>query len=238
MNKKILIGQRGAPYYPPAGFVFTQTISSNTTDYNLRTAAMTAGWNGTSLLTATITVAPGGVYLYPSSTTNYGFTVPDTIPIGSTLSLVIGAGSYVLGRGGSSSKTGLLGSGTTALYIRQNITITNNGTVAGGGGAGGYIQGGASGYYSGGGGGAPLGLGINPIGLGTNQPGNPGTLTTPGTGGGPNSITGQYGATGGGYGQNGETSSQGVAGCLHGKYLDGRAYVTWLVTETRKGGVS
>ena len=40
-------------------FRFEDTISTNTTSYNLRTAALAAGWNGTSKLNATVNINSG-----------------------------------------------------------------------------------------------------------------------------------------------------------------------------------
>jgi hypothetical protein len=45
-----------------AGFAFNATIATNTQNYNLRTAAIAAGWNQTDPLVATVTIN-SGVYV-------------------------------------------------------------------------------------------------------------------------------------------------------------------------------
>ena len=138
---------RGKSYY----YFFTQTISANTANYNLKAAAIAAGWNQTAPLNATVTIN-SGVYVYSTSTGAYAFQTGSTFPSGSILSLVnygtiLGMGGSG-GRGGNDNGTtlydGVAGSiGGPALLIQSAISITNNGIISGGGGGGG---GGGAGY--------------------------------------------------------------------------------------------
>lgn len=128
-------------------FVFNQTISASTTNYNLKAAAITAGWNQTTKLVATITIN-AGVYVYSTSTGSYAFDTGSTFPAGTTLALVNNGvilgkggqggagGNYVTGAGGAAVGAGGVGAGP-AFIARQTISVTNNGTIAGGGGGGG-----------------------------------------------------------------------------------------------------
>lgn len=125
------------------GFNFTQTISTNTTNYNLKAAAITAGWNQTTKLIATITIN-AGIYIYSTATGTYAFDTGSTFPVGTTLALI--NNGIILGRGGdggrgagwASGGVSVAGSAAGPAFIaRQAISVTNNGTIAGGGGGGG-----------------------------------------------------------------------------------------------------
>jgi hypothetical protein len=138
---------------------FNFTISSNQTNLNLRSAALSAGWGGTSKVVATIN---SGVYVYSTSTGSYALTVDGAWPGGVSL---INNG-YIIGQGGNGGQGGHGGygggsgvppgnstrgraygnpqrdgnpgsSGGPALYAAVSISITNNGTIAAGGGGGG-----------------------------------------------------------------------------------------------------
>ncbi len=60
-------------------FNFTPTISADTLNYNLRAAAVAAGWNQTDPLNATVTIN-SGVYVGSSNTSGYGFDTGVTFP--------------------------------------------------------------------------------------------------------------------------------------------------------------
>jgi hypothetical protein len=136
----------GVPKAAPTNFVFSATISANTANYNLRAAAVTAGWNQTIPLNATVTIN-SGVYVYSTNTSTYAFDTGVTFPTGTTLALInngtiLGMG----GRGGDSVGTtsggGYIGAvpgavGGPSLIARYAISITNNGIISGGGGGGG-----------------------------------------------------------------------------------------------------
>ena len=138
-------------YGQSSGYTFTTTISANTTNYNLKTAATAAGWNGTDPLNATITINTG-VYVYSTSTGIYAFDTGSTFPVGSSL-LLINKGN-ILGKGGKGGKGGNVvgaisaqngaggGAGGPGLIARYALSINNAGFIGGGGGGGG----GAGGY--------------------------------------------------------------------------------------------
>lgn len=129
-------------YGKSSGFTFNQTISSNTTNYNLKSAAIAGGWNQTSALNATITIN-GGVYVYSTSTGTYAFDTGSTFPAGTSLNLI--NNGIILGRGGDGGNGGVNqngqggagGAGGPAFIARYATNVTNNGTIGGGGGGGG-----------------------------------------------------------------------------------------------------
>jgi hypothetical protein len=130
-------------YGKTSGFTYNVTISANTTNYNMKAAAITAGWNQTVKLTMSVTIN-AGVYVYSTSTGTYAFDTGSTFPTGTTLSLV--NNGVILGNGGTGGNgrsTGITGidrpagtSGGPAFIARQVISVTNNGTIGGGGGGG------------------------------------------------------------------------------------------------------
>jgi hypothetical protein len=131
-------------YGKAATFNFSPTIASNTTNYNLKSAAIAAGWNQTTPLNATVTIN-GGVYVYSTSTGAYAFQTGATFPAGTVLRLI--NNGIILGMGGGGGK-GMNSSvyvpvvtpgsaGGPALLAQQAIQITNNGIIGGGGGGGG-----------------------------------------------------------------------------------------------------
>lgn len=224
----------------PSGFVFNATISTNTTNYNMRAAAVTAGWNQTDALIATVTIN-SGIVVYSTSTATPAFDSGATFPVGSSLTIVnngsiIGKGGNG-GVGGSTSNgacgaAGGGGAGGPALTVALATTVTNNGNIYGGGGGGG---GGGSTFYSGrgciaetggGGGGGQSYSGTSAGGGGSNSSacatiyigGAGGGGTSAGAGGG---GAGGYwtagkqagnGAGGGGYGAAGGTGGAGIGG--------------------------
>jgi hypothetical protein len=128
-------------------FSFSQTISASTANYNLRTAAIAAGWNGTTPISATVTVN-AGIFVYSASTGTAAFDT-GSIPAGSTVSLV--NNGYIIGAGGAggagstvpnatanSFGAAVAGSaGGNAIQAQYSVSITNNGIIGGGGGGGG-----------------------------------------------------------------------------------------------------
>ncbi|MDD5248612.1 MAG: FG-GAP-like repeat-containing protein [Rhodocyclaceae bacterium] len=195
----------------PPVFTFTQTISSNTTDYNLVSAAVAGGWNRSVPLVATVTINPG-VVVSATTTTAAAFSTGGGFVAQSRLVLI--NNGTIVGKGGAGG-SGTSMSTTTwtvkapmaggpALSITWPIDIINNGVIAGGGGGGG-----AGGGYkknvtvpgssmlvtayagsSGGGGGAGGGVG-GAAGIATQGTyivsglaGSPGTSTSGGAGGG------------------------------------------------------
>ena len=134
-------------------YVFNQTISTNTTNYNLKSAAIAAGWNQTSALNATVTIN-SGVFVYSTSTGSYAFDTGSTFPSGTTLALInngtiIGKGGDGGAGGGGTAHTGdgtnpapgsvggNGGSAGPAFIAQYAINVTNNSIINGGGGGGG-----------------------------------------------------------------------------------------------------
>jgi hypothetical protein len=218
------------------------------TDVNLRTAAVNAGWNQTSLVIATNTGT-----IQSSSTGTPALTISGSFPNG--VSLINNA--LIVGRGGNGGTGGVSGAvnGTagapagTAISASVPVSITNNSTVAGGGGGGG---GGGLAQNSGGpGGGGGGGIGVSAGGPApaaggvTATPGSPGTTTAAGSGGAgrtdPRGSTGGRGGDGGGYGSSGATGGTsgfgrpGSGGGSAGPATVGNSFITWVATGTRLG---
>lgn len=228
-------------------FVFNATIAANTQNYNLRAAAVTAGWDQVRPLAATVTVN-NGIIVGSSSTATYGFDTGVTFPTGTTLALTIGTGAYVVGRGGNggigiNSPAGVGGNGGPALRAQQAISITNNGTIGGGGGGG---TGGASANGGGGGGGAGNSVGAagpTPAGGGAAAAG---TLTAGGAGGTGADPDGKGGYVANGFngGAGGSLGNPGLAGTGNaavssgGAAVNGNANITWISTGTRLGAIT
>jgi hypothetical protein len=244
------------------------TFNLTGTTVNLRTAALAAGWNGSTKVIAT--VGPG-IAITSSSTGSAALTVNGAFPGGVDLvnnGTIVGRGGAG-GRGGSYNNSPVPatagGAGGIALSVSTAITITNNGTVAGGGGGGGgggnqtnqnderEVNGGGGG---GGAGNGTGGGGTNPGYFDGGSPGNAGTPTTAGTGG-PSSpplspYTGGNGGNGGGLGAAGSsgqaaTGPSGGApsgirppggGGAAGACTSGNSNITWAVTGTRLGALN
>ncbi len=221
------------------GFTFTDTLTASSFDYNVKSRALAAGWNGTTQLNATITVEATGV-LYASSADAYAFDTGGGFPFGSVITLVnkgliVGRGGAGGGGNGFSLHCGWTSIGSNgadggpALLARHAITINNTGTIGGGGGGGGGGGTAAQNHYfnqfyassgSGGGGGAGIpggagGVGAPGCGYGTLMAGYAGSAGTPAAGGVGGGwvvwvLTGGAGGTGGGLGQAGATGSTGI----------------------------
>jgi hypothetical protein len=131
-------------------FTFNKTIATNTQNYNLRTDAIAAGWNGSAALIATVTVN-SDVYVWSDDTAIAGFDT-GSIPAGSTVSIT--NNGFIIGRGGGNGISNSSQPGGPAMNISYPVSITNNSYIAGGGGNGGV---GGSGF----GGGAGGGIGAN-----------------------------------------------------------------------------
>lgn len=231
-------------YGKSLGFTFNATISANTSNYNLRSAAVAAGWNQTVPLNATVTIN-SGVFVSSTSTSTRAFDTGATFPSGTALALI--NNGTILGRGGNGGNGGGVdgngnsypptggGGGGPAFIAQYAITLTNNGTIggggAGGGGGNGYIQpsgpqldygggggGGGRGVSSGGAGGTSLG------GARNGQAGGSGTLTGAGGGGASGGSSAAAGASGGGLG--------------NGACINGNSNITYLATGTRLGSIT
>jgi hypothetical protein len=222
---------------------------------NFRTAAINAGWNGTSYVVGTL---PDTYEIYSTSAGTAGLTISGSFPRGVKFinqGKIWGAG----GDGGRGSWAGYSGgpisggngiSGGTALYVSTAVTVDNAlGELRGGGGgangAGGQVTSTKYGnmYYGGGGGGG--GAGYNPgtgglAGYGANA-GSDGT-TRLGAGGAGGDGNGPYAASlrGGTGGANGSSAGPG-AGQVNLTYPAGSTlggagsstqgastYITWV----------
>ena len=238
---------------------FGLAIAANVANLNIRSAALAAGWNGSSKVVATI---DSGVVVYSTSTGSYALTISGSFPGGVEL---VNNGT-ILGKGGNGGSSTLNGSnGGPALLVQTAVTINNSsGRIAGGGGGGG---GGASYTYCvyqdegicyqyateyGPGGGGGIGNGSGGAGGSWGSAGSAGTLTSAGNGGspggggqanyvGPGGAGGSYGSSGG-HGCNGSygggcgvPSGLGGAG---GACLVGNSNITWTAFGTRNGAIS
>ena len=251
-----------------ANFTFNQTITTDTANYNLRTAAVAAGWDSVVPLVATVTINPG-VVVYANSTSAYAFDTGVGFPGGTTLALV--NNGYIIGMGGTgqggfgsiiSSYTPPPGTaGGPALCAQQAITVTNNGTIGGGGGGGGGGDAPNNSNKRGGAGGGGRSGRVKSSGgpgYNTSNKGGQGTFAAGGNGG--NGVWtaagegdgGGGGGSGGDWGQTGNggrarTGSE--AGMTYNGKTDGRGYpggaavvgnafITWNTTGTRMGAVT
>ena len=251
---------------------FAFTISSNQTNADLRTLAINAGWNQSTKVVATIN---SGVYVSSNSTGTPALTISGSFPNGVTLTnngFIVGMGGA--GGGGSTARNVAPGSGAAgglALSVSSAVTITNNGTIGGGGGGGGggasaRYQMGDCDYFAGGGGGGggrssaaansaggPRG-GQSNANLGYPSPGNPGTVSAAGTGGGGTLMSGSvYSGSGGNGGDWGAAGAVGNWNSFYPSYADpggrgngggggaavsGNGNITWAATGTRLGAIA
>lgn len=145
---------------------FTLTISSNTKHLNVRTAAIAAGWNGTSKLTVEV---QSGAWVYGSNDGGHGGSAgPAGMYIAGSFpgGLTIENSGKISGAGGGRSRTQSSPSaanGSAGIYIETNysggtLTIKNlsGAYIAGGGGRGvsGDWGSNGTGFFASGGGGA------------------------------------------------------------------------------------
>ena len=220
------------------GFLFNPVISTPVLNYNLSTAAISAGWDGVMPLLATVT---NNSTVGSASTSQYSFVIPP-LPAGSQ-ALLVNQG-YIVGCGGSGANVGTTGAsglpGGPALQIAFAAVIDNNsGVIAGGGG------GGASGNYTSahifgcGGGGAGYSVGAGgswPAGFYNVYGASAATLTTGGVGGTYAGSGGALGAPGGATGFSEGNGILGIGGAA-GAATSGAAMATWIFTGSRLGVV-
>lgn len=228
---------RASFFVIPSAFIFNLTSS----DTNLRTAAISAGWDGSIYVEA---IVPSGVDVV-HGTGSTGLTVDGSFPAGVKLSIKSGAaigggsGSYAIqGVGASNGNPG--GAGGTALVASVAVTVDNLGTIGGGGGGGGSgagalrpdlvpLQGGASGVgatvnsAAGGPTGGDVGYGGTYAGAGQSG----GAVGSSGTNGGSSVSWDVYP---GGY--------SGGAGGAGGNSITGNSNITWINTGTRTGTIA
>ena len=225
-------------------FAFTISTSSSST-IDLRTLALSAGWDGSAPVVAT--VAGGVIIRGAPGAANTGsggnaLTISGSFPGGVSLvnnGTIVGGGGGggYAPRGGTGQPGGVGGRG---IVVSTNVSITNNNIIGGGGGGGGgggsFGSGGVVYFPGSGGGGAPFGAGGS--GAGLYGPGQTATLTAGG-------ASGPYdfgrGGTGGTYGVNGQagqnSNTPGGAGGAGGAAVSGNSYVTWVANGTRYGAL-
>lgn len=241
----------------PSGYVFNVTISANTATYNVKAAAITAGWDQVQALIATVTIN-SGITVYSTSTATPAFASGSTFPVGSSLTIVnngtiMGMG----GNGGAGAGTVLatppicvVGSagaaGGPALTVAIATTITNNGAIYGGGGGGG---GGGSSHYvvracsssSGGGGGGGRGYGTSSGGGVGSIPTCPSNVNPGSAGGNGNSTSAGGGGAGGNdiaiAGSGGSGGNFGAAGSTGGT-ASGGSYCNFAGGAGGAGGAA
>jgi hypothetical protein len=213
-------------------FVFNYTFSTTSTPSSLVSLLTAAGWSGYSPVVVTLTI-PNGVIVGSNSNTIHALTVESSFITGSSVTLNIASGGYLVGCGGAGAvgyqyTTG--GVGGSALSLAYPITIVNNGVIAGGGGGGGTGYTGYAGNLTGGGGAGYLG---GAGGYNYGYWGNPGTLTAGGAASDSNS------GSGGGLGQPGGNSTYLSVGGAGGNWVDGHSYITSLTgTGSQLGAYS
>ena len=214
----------------------------------------------TDPVTLIVNVADG-VIIGSSSTSTFAMTT-GSLDASSVVYLNVGAGAYVVGKGGvgGNRTSGASGSGNvkpgtaagSAIYTRIETYLTNNGTIGGGGGGGGgggvtNASGQAYDDWTGqGGGGAGNAVGAGGYLPGAGPAAPSGTLTTGGAGAiyysNPGSSEQQYGSVGGAGGNLGLAGANGTpyqtlnAGGAAGNAIDGSSYTTIVTAGTILGG--
>lgn len=234
---------------------FAFTISSNQIQANLRSLAISAGWNQSSALRATIN---SGVFIYSDSTGVPALTINGSFPGGVTLvnnGTIVGRGGGG-GNGASGFSGGGGGGGGLALSVSSAVSINNgSGTISGGGGGGGgsgsYTN--EDGTTSGSGGGGGRGNGPGGGVPGSNNPftgvsGNSGNLTSAGAGGVGPSPWNHNGGNGGSGGASGSPGGPGQGafgpagpgggGGPGGGAVSGNSNITWIAFGTRLGSIT
>lgn len=163
------------------------TISSNQKEFNLYDYLSNNKWDRTSAVIITINA---DVYIWSDNTSVPALTTGGPYPNG----LSITNNGYIIGKGGEGGgKTSTTDTinvrgkpGGPALSISSNISLINNGYIAGGGGGGS-----ASGAGAGGGGGAGGGKGGGTFLNNINNPSASYDPTKGGAGGAPGAVGGQ-----------------------------------------------
>jgi len=245
-------------------FVFNQTIASNTNDYNLKNAAIAAGWDQVIGLQATVTIN-SDIFVGSSSTGTPAFTTGSTYPAGSTLAII--NNGFIVGRGGNGGSGGGSGGGGGAGVVNssggargtwQGTANPGNSGAGTTGGAGG-VEGGTVNSSPGGNdptSGSSGGLALQVLASLTLT--NNGTIGGGGGGGGgggvsvaafpPNPqelfiVTNKAGGSGGALGTAGSAGVSGgfiggSGGGGAGAAITGNSNINYLATGTRLGAIS
>jgi hypothetical protein len=242
----------------------TFNLVATQTNYNLRNAAVSAGWNQTIKLEINFTST---AQIISDSPGTPACTVTGSFPGGLSLNnygLIIGRG----GAGGNGAdwgggNGGAGGNGGTALYMYSitapdfviwNTPTTFYGIYAGGGGGGGGGNG-SSGSgkeaVTGGGGGGGGARSTNATNISGGAGGSPGgsaggagTISSAGSGGAGGSGVGGSGGAGANFGSGGTAGSTGTGGSAGGSggtvgaAVIGNTIPYWYSTGERYGGIS
>lgn len=236
----------------PRVFVFEQTLASGPINYNLKSAAIAAGWDQVLPLDARISVTSR---VGANNTSTPAFQTGSTFPAGSILQLTISAAGSIIGMGGAGgdgSGGGIDGKpGGTGLQASAPITITNNGIIAGGGGGGGCsIHDNYGDIYqrqAAGGNGGSSNVNWSAGGSGTwagasGQNAYTGAWATAANANTTTDSTTIYGGNGGVWGASGGVGFNGNAfngnGGSGGNAVVGNSNITWLATGTRYGAIT
>jgi len=214
--------------------VFNFAITSNQSQVNLRTLAVSAGWNGTSAVVCTLN---SGKYISSNSVSTPAFTINGSFPNGVTF---VNKG-FVIGKGGGTSATNGQAGGS-AISLGLNVTINQaGGYIGGGGGAGGATS--TQTAYGGGGAGAGKGN----VGMGATGGNNQGGRKIPGSGGAGKSTSrtasnvgnsyavGSGGQAGGG-GSSTTYSTKGTSHTNQGTFIGNCSYSTYYSRRGDAGG--
>lgn len=255
------------PFLRGFDFVWRPTISADVTNWNLKTQALAAGWDGVVPLDAIVTVG-SGIFLSANAVGAFGFDTGAGFPDGTKLKLVMPG--FVCGMGGAGGN-GFPGNafgqnGGPALRAQYWIDIDAlGGVIAGGGGGGGSGRNSNNSSLDSGGGGGRGGR-VNSAGGagtyegwsgnvssggdggssyggagGTTGPGGDGTLSGA-FGGGSSTYGGGGGGGWGAAGGRGRTNIGGsgdwIVGGGAGAAVVGNAYITWINTGTRYGAIT
>lgn len=260
---RTLAGVPSGPITMPTNFYGTSStfpvpITSNQNNINLRTLALSLGWDGVSQVQLTI---DSGVTVSSTSASTAALVIDGVWPNGVTLvnngTIKGKGGTGGLGGSGSGGPGGVGQAGGTALSVSSAASINNSNTLAGGGGGGGggaqtAVLGGSGG---GGGGGASCGVGglrgCTRAGPNSSTPGSAGTATAGGAGGIGTApgyrppAAGGNGGAGGALGTAGSTGTRsadgtyaGYAGGAAGYAVVGNSNITWIATGTRIGPIA
>jgi hypothetical protein len=230
---------------------FSLVFSSDTQNVNLRSVAVSNGWDEASKVVATIN---NSVVISSNSTGTPALTISGSFPGGVDLinnGFIVGMG----GAGGASPTAANASPGSSgglALSVSTAVTLTNgSGVIAGGGGGGGGGSATVNTMYStaapgGGGGGGRTGR-TNSAGGAGGAPGSPGTFSSLGAGGPPTANPfagaggngGEWGSAGtGGQQLSGEAYRNAGGGGAAGAAISGNANITYVSTGTRLGALT
>lgn len=133
-----------SPAFWGGPFKFVQTIAMHIDQYNLRNQLLSAGWNGSQVIDASVTLTAGYV-IYSSTTAAWACDLRNAggaFPAGSKVKFTIPSGSYVVGAGGTGGGGGsssvnnaqVGGRGGDSMIFNCELTLVNNGLIASGGG--------------------------------------------------------------------------------------------------------